>query len=87
MNAQAQRVEVLAKALFAAYSQNSGNPPEFHRDRRAAEQWMGQALVECGVADLIVEATHALSCISESKFPGTCVFLREALARVSGGAK
>lgn len=46
-------VDVLATAVFAAYSRNSGNPPECHFDRNAAEQWMAQALKECGVVELI----------------------------------
>lgn len=40
----------LAKKLFEAYSRNSGNPPDCHHDRNAAEQWMGQAMEECGLA-------------------------------------
>lgn len=37
----------LAKKLFEAYSRNSGNPPDCHHDRNAAEQWMAQAMEEC----------------------------------------
>ena len=47
------KVDVLAVALFEAYSRNSGNPPDCHYDRNAAEQLMAQALNECGVAKLI----------------------------------
>ncbi len=48
--------DVLAVALFEAYSRNGGNPPDAHFDRNAAEQWMQQALVEVGVAELIEAA-------------------------------
>jgi len=51
----AQPVDVLAVALFEAYARNGGNNPNEHFDRNAAEQWMAQALGECGVAGLIEE--------------------------------
>ncbi len=49
----------LAVALFEAYSRASGNPPDAHFDRNAAEQWMAQALEEVGVAELIRAAAWA----------------------------
>jgi hypothetical protein len=50
----------LAVALFEAYSRNCGNPPDCHYDRNAAEQWMAQALDECGVAEMIEAAKGVL---------------------------
>lgn len=49
----------IASAVFAAYARNSGNNPDEHHDRNAAEQWMAQALGECGVYELI-EAGNVL---------------------------
>jgi hypothetical protein len=43
----------LAVALFEAYSRNCGHNPDEHFDRNAAEQWMTQALEECGVPELL----------------------------------
>jgi hypothetical protein len=46
-------VDALGVAMFAAYARNGGNNPAEHFDRNAAEQWMAQALEECGVADMV----------------------------------
>lgn len=90
----------LASALFAAYARNSGNNPEEHFDRDAAEQWMAQALGECGVYELIEAGNRVIAAfraIGNNKAPATPAALRidaeqailaldAALARVQGGA-
>lgn len=65
----AQKVDSLAKAVFEAYSRNSGNPPECHRDRNAAEQWMTQALEEIGITRAIeasFKTIRAFECMGEA---------------------
>lgn len=89
-------VDVLAVDLFEAYSRNSGNPPDTHFDRNAAEQWMAQALVECGVAALIeadVEVDEAKAEFAKYPGDGSGLWLKNAkarraaaLARVTGGS-
>lgn len=80
-------VDVLAAAIFAAYSRNSGNPPEAHFDRSAAEQWMAQALTEYGVAELIEAASDVVGMEDEPRFLRESIkYLRAALANVTGGA-
>lgn len=46
----------LARALCEAYARNSGNDFKDHFNTRAAVIWMGQALEEVGVAELIEAA-------------------------------
>lgn len=75
-------MSALAIALFEAYSRNSGNPPHCHRDRIAAEQWMEQALDECGLTELIAsdqefDAAHAA--IRENHKPGDVVPLDDPM--------
>jgi hypothetical protein len=82
------KVDVLAVALFETYSRNSGNPPDCHYDRNAAEQWMAQALFEVGVAELI-EALKLAVRQNSHDMQMTGDELRQceaALARI-GGAK
>lgn len=84
-------VESLSISLFEAYSRNSGNPPDAHFNRAAAEQWMAQALIECGVAELI-EAGRQYQREVENPAPDYLLRNRRrnelfaALARVTGGA-
>jgi hypothetical protein len=79
------KVDVLAVALFEAYSRNSGNPPDCHYDRNAAEQWMEQALLEVGVAELIEAAEYAYPPGDYSQ-DAHGFAVRAALAHI-GGAK
>lgn len=54
-------IAALAKSVFEEYSRASGNDPDAHFDRNAAEQWMAHALEFAGVAGLIealMEAHH-----------------------------
>lgn len=52
-------VVVLARKVFEEYSRASGNPPDAHFDRNAAEQWMAHALEFAGVAALVDALTEA----------------------------
>ncbi|MCD9096158.1 hypothetical protein [Luteimonas fraxinea] len=86
-------IHVLAIALFEAYSRNSGNPPDAHFERRAAEQWMAQALEECGVSKLIEAAGDGTPQAGDRAVSAGLWFgphraerLRAALARVTGSA-
>jgi hypothetical protein len=53
VDARVTAVQALGAAMFAAFARNSGENPAEHFDRNAAEQWMAQALEECGVADMV----------------------------------
>jgi len=53
-------VSALARSLFVAYSLNTGNRPDEHYNRMAAEQWMQMALDECGVTEVLAAARASL---------------------------
>lgn len=81
-------VDVLSVAMFEAYARNGGHSPDDHYDRIAGEQWMAQALDECGVTELVEVCRRELGQLN-----GTAYYrslhtraneLRAALARLSG---
>lgn len=53
-------MSALARSLFVAYSLNTGNRPDDHYNRSAAEQWMQMALDECGVTEVLAAARASL---------------------------
>lgn len=54
-------MSALARSLFVAYSLNTGNRPDEHYNRMAAEQWMQMALDECGVTEVLAAAHASLA--------------------------
>lgn len=61
MTSEQKGVDVLAAKMFDAYAINSGYNPAEHFNRDAGNQWMGMALVECGIAHLIESHARLLN--------------------------